>query len=138
MERIKETMKKSILVIIFGLISLSIQAQSQWYKTTDLAYRIFEDGYWSSWSDWESVEVNVVINLDKDLVVIYSKETQIYKVLEQGKYTEDSKGKQMSFKVVDQDYDIGTLRLRIDINGNSQIYIDFSDISWVYNVIRTN
>ena len=34
------------------------------------------------------------------------------------------------------EYDYGYIRLRIERNGNSQIYIDFADVMWVYNVVR--
>lgn len=66
-----------------------------------------------------------------------SVETQIYKVLEQVKSPYDSNGTQVKFRVIDQDYDKGFLRLRVENNGNSQIYVDYADISWVYNVVRT-
>ena len=43
-----------------------------------------------------------------------------------------------TYKFYDQDLDFGNMRLMIRKNGQSQIYIDFSNISWAYDVIRTN
>lgn len=116
------------------LSTLNVFSQNvQGYKATGFAYKL--QGY--EWSDWSKCSINIEIDLSKDIVVIYSKDTQIYKVLDSLPAPYDDSGQQVAFKVIDQDYDIGKLRLRIENNGNSQIYIDFNDISWVYNVIRT-
>lgn len=131
-------MKRFVIIIMFGLLCIgATQAQTQWYRATEFAIRAVNNGRWTSWSDWKSVNINVKFDLSNDIIVIYSNETQIYKVLEQVSSPYDSKGTQVKFRVIDQDYDVGYLRLRIENNGNSQIYIDFSDISWVYNVVRT-
>lgn len=36
--------------------------------------------------------------------------------------------------MIDQDGDRGTLRFRKQNNGVNQIYIDFKNVQWVYNV----
>jgi hypothetical protein len=53
-------------------------------------------------------------------------------------YYDDGGGVQIKFSVIDQDGDRGTVRLRIQNDGNSQLYVDFADIMWVYNVYRIN
>lgn len=79
----------------------------------------------------------ITFNLKTDKVVIYSKSIQIYKVITQGQnFIDESGGEQVKYKVIDQDDDLGSMRLRVETNGNSQIYIDFADVSWVYNVVR--
>lgn len=131
-------MKRILIVIMFGLFCVgAVQAQTQWFKATELAIKVVNNGNWTKWSDWESVDINIKFDLSNDLIIIYSQEIQVYKVLEQVKSPYDSNGTQVKFKVLDQDYDKGFLRLRVENNGNSQIYIDYADISWVYNVIRT-
>lgn len=131
-------MKRILIVIMFGLFCVgAVQAQTQWFKATELAIKVVNNGNWTKWSDWESVDINIKFDLSNDLIIIYSQELQIYKVLEQVKSPYDSNGTQVKFKVLDQDYDKGFLRLRVENNGNSQIYVDYADISWVYNVVRT-
>lgn len=131
-------MKRILIVIMFGLFCVgAVQAQTQWFKATEFAVRVVDNGCWTKWSDWESVDINIKFDLSNDLIIIYSQETQIYKVLEQVKSPYDSNGTQVKFRVLDQDYDKGFLRLRVENNGNSQIYVDYADISWVYNVVRT-
>lgn len=131
-------MKRILIIIMFGLFCVgATQARTQWFKATEFAVRVVNNGYWTKWSDWESVDINIKFDLSNDLIIIYSQETQIYKVLEQVKSPYDSNGTQVKFRVIDQDYDKGFLRLRVENNGNSQIYVDYADISWVYNVVRT-
>lgn len=127
-------MKKIILGIVLTLF-MSIPSFSQIinFKATSVAIK--EVGY--RWSDWQKCNILITFNLRTDKVVIYSRSIQIYKVLTQGKsYVDESGGEQVKYDVIDQDDDLGDMRLRVERNGNSQIYIDFADVSWVYNVIR--
>lgn len=127
-------MKKIILGIILTLF-MSIPSFSQIinFKATSVAIK--EVGY--KWSDWQKCDILITFNLKTDKVVIYSRSIQIYKVITQGQnFIDESGGEQVKYKVIDQDNDLGNMRLRIETNGNSQIYIDFADISWVYNVVR--
>ena len=81
----------------------------------------------------------LTINLNTDVITIYSPKTQIYKVYKTGDvFTDNKGGRQVTFYVIDQDYDKGTVRLRIESNGNSQVYIDFLNCAWCYNVYRTS
>lgn len=126
------------------MISISLSALSQswsgtiWFKTTDFSFRYKVYGEWTDWSEWEESNMKVKFNTDDDVIVIYSKETQIYKVLSLEDSPYDSSGTQVKFRVIDQDSDYGYIRLRVTDNGYSQLYVDFSDISWVYNVKRIN
>ena len=131
-------MKKFILVIMFGLLHFGVaQAQQiQWYKATEISYKYIYNGKWTNWSDWEKVNINIKMDITNDIVVIYTNEPQVYKIIKQLPSPYDSTGSQIKFQMIDQDADIGNIRLRVENNGNSQIYIDFADISWVYNVRR--
>ena len=127
-------MKRLTLILVLGLFFIgAAQAQTQWYKATEFAIKF--KGY--EWSDWQPVSIAIEFDLDEDFITIYSNETQIYKITGTLTPPYDSGGKQVKFRIIDQDFDTGNLRLRIENNGNSQIYIDFSDVSWVYNVVRT-
>ena len=127
-------MKKIILGIILALF-MSIPSFSQIinFKATSVAIK--EVGY--RWSDWQKCDILITFNLKTDKVVIYSRSIQIYKVITQAQnFIDESGGEQVKYKVIDQDDDLGSMRLRVETNGNSQIYIDFADVSWVYNVVR--
>jgi len=131
---------KKFLLIIFAIfcISLNLHAETQWYKATSYAYKYINDyGNWTAWTDWIPCNVSIKIEIDDDIIVVYSKMKQIYIVTDyKGKYTDSGGGTYISYSVVDQDDDIGTIRLRIERNGNSQLYVDFANVMWVYNVER--
>lgn len=123
---------RKVILLLFTIICTTASAQNiLWFRTTDFAYN-----YNSTWSDWEKSNLKIKIDTNKDLVVIYSKSIQVYKILYEIDPPYDATGVQVGFKIVDQDGDYGKLRLRIENTGTSQIYIDFNNIHWVYNVVR--
>lgn len=126
--------------MIFALLLpiVAANAQVQYYRSTAYAQANVYNGRYV-WSDWQSSNMTITINLNTDMITIYSPRTQIYRVVSAGDaYNDSNGGRQVSFKVIDQDGDRGTIRLRIESNGNSQIYVDFSNVAWVYNVVRTS
>ena len=123
---------KKLLLLMMLFVTLPIVADDNvsWFKAFEFAYKV--KGY--EWSDWSKCSINIKLDLDNDKVTIYSKEVQIYWVINEVEAPYDSNGQQVAFKVKDQDGDYGHLRLRVQSNGVKQIYIDFSDISWVYSL----
>lgn len=90
------------------------EAQTYWYKTTSFAYRQVVGYGWSDWTPWEPTDMYILIDLDRDIIKVFSSVIQIYFVWAMTKPTP-------------------TRRV---VNKYSQIYVDFSDVMWVYNVIR--
>lgn len=123
-------MKKFILifVMLFSICAVNAQNKSV-LNAYELAIKI--DG---QWSDWQKVDVPIVIDFDQDVIIIYSAKTQKYLVLEEVAPAQDDNGEQIAFKVIDQDGNIGRFRFRVQNNGTKQLYVDFNNISWCYNV----
>ena len=132
-------MKKFLIVALLSLVSMFSYAEDQWYLATSYAYRYVNSyGNWTSWTDWLNCSVNIRFDLDDDVITVYSERTQVYVVIDyNGKSSDGQGGTYLSYRVIDQDYDYGTIRLRIESNGNSQMYVDFANVMWVYNVRRT-
>ena len=129
-----------VLMLMLGFTFTSANAQVQYYRTT--AYdeaRVYNGPY--VWSDWQKSDRTLVINLNTDVITIYSPRIQIYRVYGTANngnaYTDSSGGTNIKFYVIDQDGDRGEVRLRIERNGNSQIYVDFNNVAFVWNVVRT-
>ena len=75
----------------------------------------------------------ITFNLKIDKVVIYSRSFRFIKFITLGQnFIDESGGEWVKYKVISQDDDLGSMRLRVETNGNSQIYVDFADVSWVY------
>ena len=87
------------------------------------------------WTEWLDCNIDVKIDSDNDIIVIYSKETQAYQVYDAEEKTSDGSGGQIfKFYVIDQDNDKGTVRIRVTSDGDAQLYVDFDNIMWVYNI----
>lgn len=130
-------MKKFIIMILLVFITISTQAETLWYRSTSFATASIYNGRYT-WSDWVNSNLSISIDLTNDIITVYSKVKQTYYVTETGdSYSDNSGGKQIVFYVVDQDRTRGAIRLRTESNGNPQIYIDFNNVAWVYNVVRT-
>lgn len=122
-----------VLLLLLFTVTFSYSQEIAKFRTTEAAFKLNEE-----WSDWISTRINIIFDFTNDKIIIYSKDIQVYKVLEELDPPYDATGRQIAFQVIDQDFAYGIIRLRIENNGNSQIYIDFKDISIVYNVKRTN
>lgn len=127
-----------LLLAVSFIVPQTAKAQIYTYKTTEFAYKYVNSyGKWNDWSSWEKSSMLITINFDTDIVKIYSPTTQVYKITDYlEEYTDQYGGKQVKFEFIDQDGDYGKMRLRIEKNGNSQIYIDFANVMWVYNVVK--
>lgn len=140
---------KTFLFSMFMMLSISfvsvqnVNAQyysTQWYKTTAFASQTYNyyTQSWNDWTPWQDSNMNIKFDLSNDIIVIYSPQIQVYSVFNVGNaYTDTSGGQQVKFNARDGDGDRVDIRLRIEKNGNSQIYVDYANMRWVYNVIRT-
>ena len=132
-------MKKLIFLIGFILFaSLSVSAEVLKFRGTHYAMQLYEHGKWQEWSDWAECNVIIGMDLDTDVITILAKRDQIYHIYDYVG-TETNNGTTIvTFLFYDQDDDKGTLSLQMRDNGQSEIYIEFSDIHWAYIVRRIN
>lgn len=123
------------------MLSFTVNAESLWFKGYRYAIKYKTESNRNNqtgWSEWIKCDVPIEFMMDDDMIVIYSNKTQMYAIYEDmGTYNDRDGGKQQGYYVLDQDLDKGTVRLRITRDGTSQIYIDFNDVGWVYDVVRT-
>jgi hypothetical protein len=132
-------MKKFLILIVclFSFVTISNAQVVNWFKATSFSYRYVDDyGYWTNWSKWEECNIRIQFLYSKDVIIIYSNKTQNYKIINMVEPPYDPNGVTVKYQVYDSDGDYGYIRLRVEDNGNSQIYVDFNNISWVYNVYK--
>lgn len=131
---------KRIIFLLLLLVSLtSASAQVYKYKTTEIAYKIKTDGLWSEWSEWKTCDILTVINLDKEVISIYSQEVQEYDIVKSYDVEYDDDGGQMcTFVCVNEDGLRCNIRLRVQEDNQLQLYVDFKDMMWVYNIRPRN
>lgn len=132
-----------IMTLSLAFSTMNTNAQTyntQWYKTTAFSCQTYNyyTNTWNDWSAWEKSSVNIKFDLNNDIIVIYSPKTQVYSLFNVGSpFNDVNGGQQIKFSAYDDEGIRVDIRLRIERNGNSQIYIDYANIRWVYNVIRT-
>ena len=115
---------------------LMLQAETIKLNATSFAYKYQNEyGYWTDWTDWEDCRILVVINTETDRINIYSNSHQEYDVYDYTpEYSDDKGGRTTTFKCVDADGDRCEIRLRQQRDGQFQLYIDYSNIMWVYTI----
>ena len=134
----KQRINTILMTLVMMLFTSSVNARTndnvQYYKAYQYTQKM---SYQSEFDAWSKVEIPIVFNLTTDQIIIYSQRKQTYYIYKYEKYISNEGRQAVRFYFIDQDSDRGSCRLVIRADGTSQIYIDFSNISWVYNVVRT-
>lgn len=126
--------KTTLLLIIFSVFLFSSNARAdniEYYNAYQYSQKLVTDSYWDSWTH---VNILITFNYTTDKIIIYSNKIQVYSIYNYDIYYDNDGEKVLRFYFIDQDYDKGTMRLMVRPSGTSQIYVDFANISWVYNV----
>lgn len=139
-------MKKFLFLLILcvavtvAVSSTSSNKSPQYFKTIAYAEAHVSNGTYV-WGSLQKSDIALSIDISKGFITIYSPITQVYRITgfeNFGKiYIDQDRYKNIMLNVVDQDGDKGKLRLRYESNGNSQVYIYFSNVAWLYHVVRT-
>ena len=90
--------KLTLTALLFALFSTCF---SQVYKLRSYSSEIKTKGKygWTKWSEPTENNILIVINVDKDRVTIYSKETQVYDIFKvYNKFTDDDANKLLAAK----------------------------------------
>jgi hypothetical protein len=132
-------LRPTLSCIIFLLITNISLSQIVKFKATSLAFKDKNEitQEWSDWSDWEEVDVLMLFDIEKDRIKIFSKEEQVYDIIQNKGSSTDSDGDEtLEWLCVNEDGLKCGVRLvnLISQDGNRQIYIDFSDFIFVYNI----
>lgn len=131
-------MKKFLIALILVVLTaVSASAQTIRFRTTSYTSKEYTAYGWTNWKPYQSSDMLVTMNLDTDIVTIYSPRKQIYKIIScEGEYIDNDGEPVLLYRFIDQDGDIGTMKLMQRRSGKSEIYIGFNNIIWVYSVIR--
>lgn len=128
-------MKKILLILSLVLFSfVEVNAQNYKYYTTDFAFKVKADGSWSDWSDWIETRCLVNINLDREEINIYSDTPQEFTIYDcdDDVFDDSEGGSQFEMSCIDADGLRCSVRLRVQSNGQLQLYVDYNDVMYVY------
>lgn len=135
-------MKKLILFLLSLFIFVSGKADTVKLKSSSYAFRSFND-YNKTWNNWPvptSTAVLITMNVDEDRITIYSSQRQEYDIYRAyDAYYNREGDKVYEFSCLDKDGKQCLLRIHYvgqQRGGGIQLYIEYSDMQWMYNVSR--
>lgn len=133
--------KNLLFALLFILVTNIAFGQLTKFKSTSYAIKFKNEntGYWGKWSDLEETEVLITVDLTNDRIKIFSKKEQVYDIIKYYPLETDRDGDEIfRFYCINEDALKCFVRLVTlnSKNGRRQLYVDFSDMMWYYNIYR--
>ena len=138
-------MKIIHLIALFVLMGFSIQAvnaQPIRFKTSSVSVtnKNEKTKKWSDWSDFKEAKLVISIDGKKNLIVVNSPEIQVFRILAYNEKIENENDAIVPFECRDNfgsKCQILVITKKKESN-RMQIYVNYSDVKFVYNVYNTN
>lgn len=135
-------MKKITIFVLFLFLITGIQKMnSQVYKYVATGFSVLEKdekGNWGKWSDFQTTNIVISLDLDKRRIVVYSKEIQYYNIDTFEKQIENDSDLIFPFSCKDIDGEPFTISFitRKKQDYRKQLYINQKDVILVYNIVN--
>ncbi len=129
-----------IILVLVGMFAFGANSFGQVLKckTTSIAIKTYNEysERWSDWSDWEDVNILITLDVDNDRIKIFSKENQIYDIIKDIRKSTDSDGDETyEWLCVNEDgIKCGVRLIQNSLGEERQIYVEFSNMMWGYNI----
>ena len=128
----------TILSLFFASVTLS---QVTKFRTTSLSMKTKNERtkQWNKWSEPEKVDVLITIDIENNRIKIFSKGEQVYDIIQYYEKETDNEGDEtLQFQCVNEDGLKCFVRFVVlnSREGKRQLYVDFADIMWVYNIYK--
>ncbi len=121
-------MKKFLFILM--LLFTTTLTYSQTYYTDYMSRMIKVDSCWTDWTDWEQCFTEVTIS--DSTISIY--DVQEYTILEIVNTEKDDYSQTIKYKVVYNKDKVIFIRFRKQIGGIKQLYLDYENVIYVYNL----
>jgi|SRR6218665_416290 len=126
-----------ILLLFFGLQ----QSYAQSYKFLTTGFSVLEKdakGNWGKWSELQKSAMMVTLDTNKNRLVIYSQEIQLYDILDYQEKEENENDLIYGFTCKDDNGVPFTISIitRKKQDNRKQLYINQKDVIVVYNIVN--
>jgi len=133
---------KIFLVILFLTAGIHA-AEAQVYKFLTTGFSVMErneKGTWGKWSDLQKASIVVALDTNKNRIVVYSQEIQLYKIVEYNPAEENDDDLIYAFSCTDDEGQPFTISIitRKSQGGRKQLYINQKDVIIMYNIENYN
>lgn len=135
-------MKKLKIFVLFLFLVTGVQKMnSQVYKYVATGFSVLEKDEkdnWGKWSDYQTTNIMISLDLDKRRIVVYSKEIQYYNIDTFEKQIENDEDIIFPFSCIDIDGEPFTISFitRKKQDYRKQLYINQKDVILVYNIVN--
>lgn len=131
---------KTLVISLFLVLGLQ-QSYGQVYKFQTTGFSVLEKnekGSWGKWSDLQNVNLMVTLDTNKNRIVVYSQEIQIYDILDYQEKQENDTDQVYSFNCKDIEGETFTISIitRKNQNNRKQLYINQKNVIIVYNIVN--
>jgi hypothetical protein len=130
-----------VLVFLFSMMLFSSATQSQEYKFLTTGFSVMErdqKGDWGKWSDLKEASIVITLDTNKNRIVIYSQEIQLYSIVKYQPEEENETDIINAFSCSDDDGNPFTISIitRKNQGNRKQLYINQKDFIVVYNIVN--
>ena len=135
-------MKKIKIIVLFLFLVISFQKlEAQVYKYLATGFSVLEKDEkdnWGKWSDYQTTNMMIALDLDKRRIVVYSKEIQFYNIEKFQDKIENDDDLIFPFSCIDIDGEPFTISFitRKKQEYRKQLYINQKDVILVYNIVN--
>lgn len=117
------------------------QASAQVYKFQATGFSVLEKtprGTWGKWSELQPTSLIISLDTNKNRIVVYSQEVQVYNIEKYGEKEETDNDLIYPFICSDPDGMPFTISIitRKNQGGRKQMYINQKDVVVVYNIVN--
>jgi len=130
-------LKILIFLLTLGWSIPKAEVQPIRFKSSSVSFTDKKpDGSWNEWSEF--VKANVLITLDakKDLILINSNEVQSFKIKAYGEIEDNEEVNIVPFECIDNKFSKCNIFIitKKKENNRMQIYINYNEVKFVYNI----
>jgi hypothetical protein len=134
-------MKKFKIIVLFITLFGVQKLDAQVYKYVATGFSVLEKDEkdnWGKWSDYQTTNIIISLDLDKRRIVVYSKEIQYYNIDKFEKQIENDDDLIFPFSCIDIDGEPFTISFitRKKQDYRKQLYINQKDVILVYNIVN--
>ena len=134
-------MKLKYFYIIFLIAFGMQQSRGQVYKFMTTGLSVLEKdekGAWGKWSDLKDTSIVIALDTNKNRIIVYSQEIQLYDILNYEDREENDQDIIYPFTCKDDDGLPFTISIitRKNQDGRKQLYINQKNVIVVYNIIN--
>lgn len=129
-----EAMKKVLLIVCFLVIGFTSFSQVLYFRSYQHCFK--ESG--RNWSSWTSDNVLIKIDVDNDFIKIYNQMGSEFHILYSTAGYDGDGNYVLNCSAVDEEGIDCNIRITTRTNGQSQMYIDYIDVTVCYNITNVN